>query len=138
MRPFIFTQIRYDPHLIAKLESTNRFCKTYRENCSMNKRGGNVKKINRRNVPKPRYCQECNKLIRPKERIERRRFHKTCAEKRAARKYPEQHRKAVLNYQLRHIELGLCPKCPREVFMWGLCQKHYEYSRSLNKTSRRK
>ena len=72
----------------------------------------------------PLYCGECNQLIRPVERTGRI-FHKKCAEKRQAKKYPEQHRAAALAYQRRHREKGLCKCCPRKVFKGGLCRRHY-------------
>ncbi len=72
----------------------------------------------------PLYCGECNQLIRPEER-KGSRFHKKCAENRLAKIYPQQHRSAVLAYQRRHIEKGLCKFCPRKVFKGGLCPNHY-------------
>ncbi len=74
----------------------------------------------------PLFCEECEKLIKPEERRIGNRFHKRCAEKRRATKYPQQHRLASLAYQRRHRELGLCLRCPERVFRWGLCRKHYK------------
>jgi len=76
----------------------------------------------------PLYCGECNQLIRPEDRTGRI-FHKKCAEKRQAKKYPEQHRLAALAYQRRHRAKGLCRNCPRKVFKGGLCRKHYGMKR---------
>jgi len=70
------------------------------------------------------YCPECSKPLKPDERIGGR-FQKLCAQKRRARMYPLVHRAAVIAYQERHRELGLCIKCPRKVFKSGLCRKHY-------------
>ncbi len=73
----------------------------------------------------PLFCGECEKLIKPEERRNGNRFHKRCAEKRRATKYPQQHRLASLAYQRRHRELGLCHSCSEKTFKWGCCQKHY-------------
>ncbi len=72
----------------------------------------------------PLFCGECKKLIKREDR-NKRKFHKLCAEKRQSRWYPQIHRSAALAYQERHRKLGLCIKCPRKVFMGGLCRKHY-------------
>jgi len=72
----------------------------------------------------PLFCTECGKEIKREEKI-RRRFHKMCAQTRRARTYPLVHRAAVIAYQERHRELGLCLQCPREVFQRQLCIKHY-------------
>jgi len=71
------------------------------------------------------YCPECSKLLKP---VERRggRFHKLCAQKRRARMYPLVHSAAVIAYQERHRELGLCHSCSERVFKWGYCGKHYK------------
>jgi len=74
----------------------------------------------------PLFCEECEKLIKPEERRNGKRFHKRCAEKRRATKYPQQHRLASLAYQRRHRELGLCHSCSEKAFKWGVCQKHYK------------
>ena len=71
------------------------------------------------------FCAECRKLIKPEERRDGKRFHKRCAQKRRATKYPQQHRFASLAYQRRHRELGLCQRCPEKIFRWGFCRKHY-------------
>ncbi len=73
----------------------------------------------------PLFCGECKKLIQPEER-NRNRFHKLCAEKRQSRRYPLLHRSAVIAYQERHSELGLCRSCSERVFEWGFCRKHYK------------
>ncbi len=70
------------------------------------------------------YCPECSKPLNPGERTGGR-FHKLCAQKRRAIKYPPQHRLANLAYQERHRKMGLCTNCPRKVFKSGLCRKHY-------------
>ncbi len=75
------------------------------------------------------FCLECRKLIRPEERHGGKRFHKLCAQRRMARIYPQQHRLAVLAYQRRHRELGLCLQCSRKVFKNRLCRKHYRMER---------
>ena len=77
-------------------------------------------------VRHPKFCPECRKLIRPEERRRGNRFHKRCAEKRRATKYPQQHRATALAYQKRHRELGLCHSCSEKVFRWGFCRKHYK------------
>ena len=74
----------------------------------------------------PLFCLECRKLIRPEERRRGNRFHKRCAEKRRATKYPLQHRATALAYQKRHRELGLCHSCSERVFKWGYCGKHHK------------
>ncbi len=74
----------------------------------------------------PLFCPECRKLIKPKERHGGKRFHKLCAQKRRARKYPLSHKSAVIAYQRRHRELGLCASCPRKAFKSGICRKHYK------------
>ena len=74
----------------------------------------------------PLFCLECGKLIKPEERHGGKRFHKLCALKRRARTYPLSHRSAVIAYQRRHRELGLCQRCPEKIFRWGLCRKHYK------------
>ena len=76
----------------------------------------------------PLYCGECNQLIRPVERTGRI-FHKKCAEKRQAKKYPQQHRLSALAYQRRHKEMGLCTRCPKKAFKAGRCKKHYRMKR---------
>ena len=73
----------------------------------------------------PLFCGECKKLIKPKDRNGRK-FHKLCAQRRRARMYPLKHRSAVIAYQRRHRELGLCQRCPEKIFSWGLCRKHYK------------
>ena len=87
------------------------------------------KRNERRKLSNPVYCRECKKLIVSEERIRGRIFHKTCAEKRPAKKYPELHRAAALAYQQRHREKGLCQSCPRKVFKGGLCRRHYKIRR---------
>ncbi len=77
----------------------------------------------------PLFCLECRKLIRPEERHDGKRFHKLCAQRRRARMYPQRHRLAVLAYQRRHRELGLCRRCPEKIFRGGLCRKHYRIER---------
>ncbi len=72
----------------------------------------------------PLFCLECKKLIRPEDRTGRS-FHKRCAQKRSVRLYPQQHRSAVIAYQRKHREMGLCTGCPRRVFKGGLCKRHY-------------
>ncbi len=71
------------------------------------------------------YCPECSKPLKPDERRGGR-FHKLCAQKRRARMYPLKHRSAVIAYQERHRELGLCHSCSERVFEWGFCRKHYK------------
>ncbi len=71
------------------------------------------------------YCPECSKPLKPDERIGGR-LHRLCAQKRRARMYPLVHRAAVIAYQERHRELGLCLRCPERVFRWGFCGKHYK------------
>ncbi len=73
----------------------------------------------------PLYCPECRKLIDPKERRRGRSFHKLCSEKRKARGYPLTHKRAVVAYQQRHKELGLCQNCPRKIFKRSRCRRHY-------------
>jgi len=73
----------------------------------------------------PKFCPECRKLIKPEERRRGNRFHKLCGQKRRARMYPLKHRSAVIAYEKRHKELGLCTNCPRKVFKGSLCRKHY-------------
>ncbi len=77
----------------------------------------------------PKFCPECGKLIKPEERRGGKRFHKLCAQRRKARMYPQQHRLAVLAYQRRHRNMGLCNRCPRKAFKGGLCRKHYGMKR---------
>ncbi len=72
----------------------------------------------------PLFCSECRKIIRPEER-DGRRFHKSCAQRRRARNYPQQHRSAAVAYQRRHKEMGLCSNCPRKAVRGGLCARHY-------------
>ncbi len=72
----------------------------------------------------PVYCPECSKPLKPGKRTGGS-FHKLCAQKRRAIKYPPQHRLANLAYQRRHRMKGLCTSCPRKVFKSGLCRKHY-------------
>ncbi len=72
----------------------------------------------------PLFCGECKKLIQPEDR-NRNRFHKQCAEKRKSRRYPQQHRSAVIAYQERHRRRRLCCSCPRKAFKGGLCRRHY-------------
>ena len=79
----------------------------------------------RRMAQQPLFCPECKKLIKPEERNHNR-FHKLCAQKRRARTYPLVHRAAVIAYQERHRELGLCLQCSREVFNGQLCRNHYK------------
>ena len=74
----------------------------------------------------PKFCPECRKLIKPKERHGGKSFHKLCAEKRRARTYPLVHTAAAIAYQRRHRQMGLCTSCPRKVFKGGLCRKHYK------------
>ncbi len=76
-------------------------------------------------VRHPKFCPECRKLIKPEERRRGNRIHKLCAQRRRARTYPQQHRLAVLAYQRRHRELGLCRSCSEKAFKWGFCRKHY-------------
>ncbi len=71
------------------------------------------------------YCPECSKPLKSDERTGGR-FHKLCAQKRRAIKYPPQHRLANLAYQQRHRMKGLCTSCPKKVFKSGLCRKHYK------------
>ncbi len=77
----------------------------------------------------PLFCGECEKLIKPEERRNGNRFHKRCAEKRRATKYPQQHRLASLAYQRRHRELGLCHSCPEKAFKWGAVRNTTRWSR---------
>jgi len=70
------------------------------------------------------YCPECSKPLKPDERIGGR-FHNLCAQKRRARMYPLGHTSAVIAYEKRHRQLGLCTNCPRKAFKGGLCRKHY-------------
>ncbi len=72
----------------------------------------------------PLFCGECKKLIQPEDR-NRNRFHKLCAEKRLSRRYPQQHRSAVIAYQERHRRRRLCCSCPRKAFKGSLCRRHY-------------
>ncbi len=73
----------------------------------------------------PVYCPECSKPLKPGERTGGR-FHRLCAQKRRARMYPLVHRAAVIAYQERHRDLGLCHSCSEKVFKWGVCRKHYK------------
>ncbi len=82
------------------------------------------KKRQRWRLHHPVYCPECSKPLKPGERTGGR-FHKLCAQKRRARMYPLVHKAAVIAYQERHRELGLCTSCPRKGFKSGLCRKHY-------------
>ncbi len=86
----------------------------------------------------PLFCEECEKLIKPEERRNGNSFHKRCAEKRRATKYPQQHRLASLAYQKRHRELGLCHSCSERVFEWGLCGKHYKMEQERHKEKKSK
>jgi len=79
----------------------------------------------RKMVLHPLICGECKQPIEPKERDVPRTFHKLCAQKRQARRYPHQHRSAALAYQRRHKEMGLCTRCPKKAFRANLCRKHY-------------
>ena len=79
----------------------------------------------------PLFCGECKKLIKSEERNGRR-FHKLCAQKRMARKYPLSHKSAVIAYQKRHRTMGLCYSCPRKAFKSGLCRKHYKMAKERN------
>ncbi len=79
----------------------------------------------REKVLHPLICGECKQPIESKERNVPRTFHKLCAEKRQARRYPRQHRSAALAYQRRHKEMGLCTRCPKKAFRANLCRKHY-------------
>ena len=76
----------------------------------------------------PVVCGECKRPIKSKERSAGRRLHKLCAQKRQARTNPLQHRLAVLAYQMRHKEMGLCLICPQKAFKANLCRKHYRAS----------
>ena len=89
----------------------------------------------RRKLLNPVYCRDCKKPIKSEERLSGRSSHKRCAENRLARIYPEQHRSAALAYQRRQRAKGLCRCCPRKVFKWGLCRRHYgmERKRQLDK-----
>jgi len=78
----------------------------------------------RKMVQHPLFCGECKLPIKPEERSGRR-LHKSCAQKRQARRSPSQHRSAALAYQRRHEEMGLCTSCPKKVFRANLCRKHY-------------
>jgi len=93
------------------------------------------KRNERRRLSTPVYCRNCKKPIKSEERISGRIFHKKCAEKRQAKRYPEQHRAAALAYQRRHREKGLCAGCPKKAFKGGICKKHYgmEMKRKLEK-----
>ncbi len=73
----------------------------------------------------PVICGECKRPIKSEERSAGRRFHRLCAQKRQARRYPSQHRSAALAYQRRHKKLGLCLSCPQRAFRAGYCRKHY-------------
>ena len=73
----------------------------------------------------PLFCGECKRPIKSEERSGGRRFHRLCAQKRQARRYPYQHRLAVQAYQRRHIEMGHCTSCPKKTFKANLCRKHY-------------
>ncbi len=79
----------------------------------------------REKVLQPLICGECKQPIEPKERDVPRTFHKLCAQKRRAQRYPHQHRSAALAYQRRHIEMGLCTSCSKKAFKANLCRKHY-------------
>jgi len=79
----------------------------------------------RKMVQRPLFCGECKRPIKSEERSAGRRFHKLCAQKRQALRSPSQHRSAVLAYQRRHKEMGLCLTCPQRVFRAGYCRKHY-------------
>ncbi len=76
----------------------------------------------------PVYCPECSKPLKPGERIGGR-FHRLCAQKRRAIKYPPQHWLENLAYQRRHRELGLCQNCSRKIFKWGRCRQHYSVAK---------
>ncbi len=90
------------------------------------------KQNERRKLLNPVYCRECKKPIKSEERISGRIFHKKCAEKRQAKRYPEQHRAAALAYQRRHKEMGLCTKCPEKAFKAGYCPRHYKVAKAAN------
>lgn len=81
----------------------------------------------------PLFCAECGKEFKPDERTGRS-LHRTCAQKRLARKYPQWHRSAVLAYQRRHRELGLCFNCPRKAFKGGRCRKHYRMALKISQS----
>ncbi len=72
-----------------------------------------------------KFCPECKKLIKPEERHIGKRLHELCAQKRSVRLYPQQHRSAVIAYQRKHREMGLCTGCPKKVFKGSLYRKHY-------------
>ena len=77
----------------------------------------------------PLFCGECKSPIKSEERSPGRRFHRLCAQKRQARRYPHQHRSAALAYRRKHIEMGLCTSCPKKTFRAGYCQKHYRLAK---------
>ena len=77
----------------------------------------------------PVVCGECKLPIESKERVVARRFHKSCAEKRRARRHLLQHRSAARAYQKRHRAMGLCLKCPLKAFRSGFCQRHYRMAK---------
>ena len=79
----------------------------------------------RKMVQRPLFCDECKRPIKSEERSPGRRFHKLCAQKRQALRSPSQHRSAVLAYQRRHKEMGLCRTCPQKAFRSVYCRKHY-------------
>ena len=82
-----------------------------------------LKKLRERRMARhPKFCPECRKLIKPEERHAGRKLHKLCVQK---RRYPQQHKSAVIAYQERHKRLGLCIKCPRKAFKGGFCRRHY-------------
>jgi len=83
-----------------------------------------MKNRERKMVLHPLFCDECERPIKFAERSGRR-LHKLCAQKRQARRYPQQHRLAAVAYQRRHKEMGLCLLCPQKAFKAGVCRKHY-------------
>ncbi len=121
---------------MPKSESSNRYRERHRRLrlclfCSRKAKTGTphcevclARKRERWRASHPLFCAECGKGFNPEERTGRS-LHRTCAQIRLARKYPQQHRLAVLAYQKRHRELGLCFKCPRNAFRGRLCRKHY-------------
>lgn len=83
-------------------------------------------------APRPiRLCGECGQPMVGEETY-RRRVHPECREVRKQNRdteyrktsqYAERHRAAVVNYQERHQEQGLCLLCSRKAVRRGLCRR---------------
>ena len=87
--------------------------------------GCSDKTYERRKARHPIICVECKKQISSKLRLEGKRLHPLCAQKRQDRRYPSQHRGAAMRYQRRHKQLGLCTHCQAKAIKGGYCLRHY-------------